>query len=329
MTRLRIALLRASSAMLLATGIAAAAAFGPEAVKTVVPPQHETWRFTGLTAAAFALIGIGLLLRRRHQDLDTATIVASAIDPHHAEAGRAFHASSQAHAARISPMPVVPYAVHLDHNRATAAAQVDDFGRRINELVSMAEVMAPSARRINLLITARNAAAFRLGMQLGRNHRKDIVLHHADARGHNGVLRLAGRRATLNGLTTTSDSFGSGPGELRGCLLLNVTGKHEITRAAAERFCIDHQLRFLVEIHYTGDHLPTTRKAFEAIVATAVQGWQRHRPANARGPSAVLLDCPAVIATGLGAQLAIHGDGPWIPYEFDHGTYTAFTPGAA
>lgn len=325
MTRFRAGAAQVSSALLFATGTAAAAAFGPEAIKTLVPAHRDTWWFTALAAGALALITLALWLRRWHRNLDVATIVASAIDPHRAETGRAFHASSQAHATRISPMPFVPYAVHLHHDRPTAAAQVDDFGRRLNELVSMAEVIAPTAPRINLLITARNAAAFRIGAQLGRNHRKDVVLHHADATGHSGVLRLAGHGGALNGLTVTRTHLRDAD-PARGCLLLNVTGQGGPVRDPVERLCADLGLTFLIEVRYTPGRLPTTRRAFEAVVATAVRGWQQHRPQHTRGPSAVILNCPSVIAAGLGAQLAIHGDSPWIPYEFNDGTYTEFAP---
>jgi len=114
-----------------------------------------------------------------------------------------------------------------------------------------------------------------------------------------------------------------------GCLLINVTGKGNITLSCAREFCEVSGLAFLVEVKYAGPRLPTGRKAFEAVIATAVQGWQQHRPDHTKGPSTVILDCPAAVAAGLGAQLAVHGDGPWIPYEFNNGTYIPFEPPAS
>lgn len=323
-----LAALRAGSAFLLAAGTAMAAVFGPETIKNLVPTPYDTWWFIGLTALAFLAIAIALWLRQQQRDLDIATIVVAAIDPDREETGRAFHSSAQTYAARLSPMPVVPYAIHLKADRQTAAGQIDQFGRRINEFLSIAEAIVPSARRINLLITARNAAAFRIGRQIGRNHRKEILLHHADSGGQGAAIRLTGGGSRLPDLTVQKRREMAGDGPKQGCLLLNVTGKKDITLDRAMELC-DRTNRFLIEVRYDGDRLSSNQKTFEAVIATAVQGWREHRPSGAKGPSIVLLDCPAVIAAGLGAQLAMHGDGPWIPYEFDNGAYLPFAPPSA
>lgn len=311
---------------MLAIGTASAAAFGPEFVKSLVTGSTDAWWFLGLFGAAVGIILAALWWRQRLRDLDVATVVAAAIDPHLEAAGLSLHNSAQAYAAGISPAPVMPYLVPLPADRAAAATQADKLGDRVNEFISIAQAVAPSARRINLVLTARNAAAFRIGQRITKNHRKQIVIHHGDANGFFPALRLVAHHGHSRRCECRRHTIDGGAPD-RGAVLVHVGAVDDGALDRAKSACADAGAGFLVEVHYPHNRLPADRGTFEGLVAEVVAGWAEHRAEGTRGPTPVMLRCPAVIALALGVELAAHPDAPWIPYEFTDGRYVAFTPG--
>jgi hypothetical protein len=279
------------------------------------------------SGAAVVLILAALWWRQRLRDLEVATVVVAAVDPRLEAAGLSLHNSAQAYAARISPTPVVPYLVTLQADRAMAAVQADRLGDRVNEFVSIAQAIAPTARRINLVVTARNAAAFRIGQRITKNHRKEIAVHHGDSDGFFPAVRLAGGGNTgcaETCVTRRHDITDGNP--QRGCLLVHIGAHDDGVVSNVLAACTELGAGFLVEVRHPHDRLPSQRHAFECVVSQALAGWAEYRTAATRGPSHIALRCPAVIALALGAQLAAHPDEPWIPLEWSDGRYLPFAP---
>jgi hypothetical protein len=329
MGRIRPFAASASAALLLAVGTAMAAAFGPEYLKSVVPSDRQRWWFVSLFGLAIVLLLVGAWQRKKASDLDTIAIVAAANDPATAAMGRAILSSAQSYARKRFPLSMAPFVYELPMGRAEAAALVDALGDQLNEMISFTDTLAPSAKQIHLVLAMRNAAAFRLGLKVGRNHRKEIVLHHGDNSGHYPAIRLAcAQPSTLAGLSDAKVELRTGDPR-RAALLLNLSdGRHKATFERAEAACGRAGYGLIIDVRYDSGRIPAKLAAFETIVLHALAAWNRHRPAGLRGPSIVLLDCPAVIAAALGAHLATHPDGPWIPYEYDNqaGTYDEFAP---
>lgn len=320
---------RWTAAFLLATGTAGSAAFGPEFVKSVLPSVGETWWFLGLSILAIVITAMGLWQRRKAMNLDTVGIVVAAVDPGDESRGQALYANARRYSQQAFVAPVAPFMERLPVERAAAAARVDSLGDRVNELIGFAEQLAPSASRLNLVLVMRNAAAFRLGMKLGKQHRKPIVVHHSDANHAFPASRLTDFKdcALLDELDSSSVTVDGGSKD-RACLLLNLQGRGDATLNRAKQVCAAQGIGHLVEIRRDQDRLPSDQATFEGVAQYTLMAWRNHRPSSLVGKSIVIIDGPAVIALVLGAQLNIHPDGPWTPYEFDDATtsYSAFAP---
>jgi hypothetical protein len=319
---------RWTAALLLAIGTAGSAAFGPEFIKSVLPAAGQMWWFLGLSILAIAITAMGLRQRRKAVDLDTVGIVVVALDPGDESLGQALYANARRYAQSAFVAPVAPFMERLSVDRATAAAQIDSLGDRVNELIGFAEELAPSASRLHLVLVMRNAAAFRLGMKLGKQHRKPIVVHHSDAHGPFAASRLIDFEGfVLIGLTSSSVAVDGGSEDCA-CLLLNLQGRGDTTLDQAIRKCAELGVGRIVEVRFDRDRLPSDQTTFEGVVQFALTAWQDHRPSPVARGSIIMVDGPAAIALVLGAQFATHPDGPWTPYEFDRATasYSAFTP---
>ena len=319
---------RWTAAVLLAVGTAGSAAFGPEFIKSVIPPVGQTWWFLGLSMLAIAITGVALWQRRKAVDLDTVGIVVVAVDPEDEPRGQALYAHARRYSQRAFVAPVAPFMERLPIERAAAAAQVDNLGDRVNELIGFAEELAPSASRLNLVLVMRNAAAFRLGMKLGKQHRKPVVAHHSGAGSAFAASRLTDfEGSALDGLTSSSVTVDGGS-EDRACLLLNLQGHGDATLDLAKRSCAALGVGSIVEIRFNRDRLPSNQTTFESVVQHTLTAWRNHRPSTVAGGSIIIIDGPAVIALVLGTQFGTHPDGPWTPYEFDKVTasYSAFAP---
>lgn len=319
---------RWAAALLLAVGTAGAAAFGPEFIKSVLPQTGQKWWFLGLSILAIVLTAMGLWQRRKAVELDTVGIVVAALDPGDESRGQALYANARRYAQSEFVAPVAPFMERLSADRATAAAQIDSLGNRVNELIGFAEELAPSASRLHLVLVMRNAAAFRLGMKLGKQHRKPIVVHHSDAHNAFAASRLIDfEDPTLIGLTSSSVAIDGGSTD-RACLLLNLQGRGDETLDRAKHKCAELDVGRIVEVRFNRDRLPSNQTTFEGLVQYTLSAWRSHRPSPAVGGSIIMVDGPAVIALVLGAQFAAHPDGPWTPYEFDRTTasYSAFAP---
>jgi hypothetical protein len=319
---------RWAAALLLAIGTAGSAAFGPEFIKSVIPQVGQTWWFLGLSILAIAITAMGLWQRRKAVDLDTVGIVVAALDPGNESVGQALYANARRYSQNSFVAPVAPFMERLPVERATAAAQIDSLGDRVNELIGFAEELAPSASRLHLVLVMRNAAAFRLGMKLGKQHRKPIVVHHSDAHRAFAASRLINfEDSAPEGLISSSVAVDGGS-EDRACLLLNLQGRGDATLDRAKRKCAELGVGLIVEVRSNRDRLPSDQATFEGVVQFTLTAWRNHRPSPVVGGSIILVDGPAVIALVLGAQFAAHPDGPWTPYEFDKETasYMAFAP---
>lgn len=319
---------RWTAAFLLAVGAAGAAAFGPEFIKSVLPAAGRTWWFLGFLVLAVAIMAMGLWQRRKAVDLDTVGIVVAAVDPGDEARGQALYANALRFSRDAFVAPVAPFLERLPVERAAAAAQVDGLGDRVNNLIGFAEELAPSASRLNLVLVMRNAAAFRLGMKLGKQHRRAILVHHSDANSAFAASRLTGfEGSTVDGLTSSAVTVDSGSQD-RACLLLNLQGRGDATLDPAKHACAAIDVGRIVEVRSDRGRLPSDQTTFEGVVQHTLTAWRKHRPRTVIGGSIIMIDGPAVIALLLGAQLGIHPDGPWTPYEFDNeeASYMAFAP---
>lgn len=319
---------RWAATLLLAIGTAGSAAFGPEFIKSVIPSVGQTWWFLGLAVLALAITAMGLWQRRKAVDLDTVGIVVAAIDPGDEKLGQALYANARRYSRGAFVSSVAPFIERLPVERAAAAARIDSLGGRVNELIGFAEELAPSASRLNLVLVMRNAAAFRLGMKLGKQHRKPIIVHHSGAASAFAASRLIDFGGSeLDGLTSSSVPVDGGPAD-RACLLLNLQGHGDSTLDRARRSCADLGVGRIVEVRFNRNRLPSDQTTFESVVQHTLAAWQSHRPSTVTGGSIIMVDGPAVIALVLGAQLGTHPDGPWTPYDFNKETasYLAFAP---
>jgi hypothetical protein len=320
---------RWAAALLLAIGTAASAAFGPEFIKSMIPPVGKRWWFLGLSILAIAVTAMGLWQRRKAVNLDTVGIVVVAVDPAGDELrGETLYASARRYSQRTFVTSVAPFMERLPIERAAAAARVDSLGDQVNELIGFAEELAPSASRLNLVLVMRNAAAFRLGMKLGKQHRKPIVVHHSDPNHAFAASRLTEfKDSALDGLTSSSVTVDGGS-ENCACLLLSLQGRGDATLDRAKQACAALGVGRIVEVRYDRDRLPSDQATFESVVQHTLTAWRNYRPRTVVGGSIIMVDGPAVIALVLGAHLGTHPDGPWTPYEFDKATatYVAFAP---
>lgn len=326
--RIQFLVTRVSAAVLLAVGTAAAAAFGPEFVKSVIPAAGQQWWFLALFVMSVAVILGSIWLRKKARDLDSVGIVVSAVDPAGRERGRAIYESARRYAQQTFSTSVAPFVADLPADRAEAAERVDGLGDRVNELIGFTEQLAPSATRINLVLAMRNAAAFRFGMRLGRTHRRQIVVHHGDGSGYFPAARLADFGASsLAGLSASTVRIDGGD-ETRACLLLNLSGRGDATLRRARESCSGLGIGWLVDVRYDRPRIPSTQAAFEAVISYALKAWAENRPRRLAGASIIMIDSVAIVAVVLGVQFAVHPDGPWIPYEYDDGsgTYHPFAP---
>ncbi|MGH3871370.1 MAG: hypothetical protein ACRDSR_07625 [Pseudonocardiaceae bacterium] len=319
---------RWAAALLLAIGTAGSAAFGPEFIKSMIPQVGQKWWFLGLSILAITVTAMGLWQRRKAIELDTVGIVVAALDPENESGGQALYTNARQYSQSSFVAPVAPFMERLPVDRAAAAAQIDSLGDRVNELISFAEELAPSASRLHLVLVMRNAAAFRLGMKLGKQHRKPIVVHHSDAHRTFAASRLIDFDSSVpDGLTSSALSVDGGCPD-RACLLLNLQGRGDATLDRAKHTCFELGVGRIVEVRYHRDRLPSDQATFEGVVQFTLTAWQNHRPSPVIGGSIIMIDGPAVIALVLGAQFAVHPDGAWTPYEFDRNTasYMAFAP---
>lgn len=324
--RLRAA--RWSAALLLAIGTAGSAAFGSELIKTVIPAGEQTWWFLALLILAITIIAMGLWQRRKIVDLDTVGIVVATVDPYDEQRGQALYTNARRYAQKNFVVSVAPFAELIPLDRAAAAARVDSLGDRVNELIGFTEELTPAASRLNLVIVMRNAAAFRLGMKLGKQHRKSIIVHHSDADHAFAASRLTNFEGSKFDDLTSSSTSVKGGFENRACLLLNLQGHGDATLDRAVQACTTLGVGRIVEVRSDRARLPSDQPTFESVVQYTLTAWRNHRPSNVVSGSIVIVDGPAVISLVIGAQLSTHPDGPWIPYEFDSTTasYVAFAP---
>ncbi|MGH4021254.1 MAG: SAVED domain-containing protein [Pseudonocardiaceae bacterium] len=315
------------AALLLAIGTAGSAAFGPELIKSVIPQLGQTWWFLGLLILAIAITAMGLWQRRKAVDLDTVGIVVAAIDPGDEPRGQALYTSARRYSRRAFVASVAPFMERLPVERAAAAERIDSLGDRVNELIGFAEELASSASRLNLVLVMRNAAAFRVGMRLGKQHRKPIVIHHSDADSAFAASRLNDFGSAPDGLISSAVTVDDGS-EDHACLLLNLQGHGDATLDRAKQACTALGVGRIVEVRSDRSRLPSDQTTFEGVVQHTLTAWRSYRPSTVVGGSIVMVDGPAVIALVLGAQLGTHPDGPWTPYEFDNATssYVAFAP---
>lgn len=312
----------------IAVGVAMAAAFGPEAVKTFVTGEPAgRWWFIVLGAAAVGVVVGGMWLRRYARRRVRVGIVVIAGD----SGGGAPQLDAQAERYCRQEFTVTLAARVTMSADAGPAAQVEELAEQVRNGIQMTDVLTPDATRIGLVPTMRLHAAFHLGAHLGHTFPREVVLHAVlqtkGERAYFPAVSLRAGRSEHQPLRVGAVELVDGGDPNRFALAVDLQGLGQSFLAGVRGACAEHGYGRLLLLDAPDGVLKPDQATFTGAVDQVVEAWRAvDIPHQARiAPRAIFPTGPVVIALALGARLAGADRKGWTAYTFDRTTsrYTA------